>query len=317
MSGGANRGSLLLLNNNKSLYAIKDADTIHYYRGTYRLTDNGISCSFDSKYGHARGQTGKKVLRKKSQAGITPVRPWSITLQKTGCGEFIYYSDPSAADKSPDRPVRIVYREAEPGKAYEYIKRINNIEPLVDFHLELPAHIAAHRFVASETIEMIEKHFTGQNPSARVKRTESDSAVKLSFSYKKPPRGEPPGPFLYVNISKLRSRALIGDMNRDSLEDILVLPELSQGGGSKWKELFLFLKKGDGFVLGSQASAFDLAQYKGNSHSGSFHAREIRNGYIYGTSLCYRDEDAQCCPSVKIPTMVRLEKDRLKTSRVN
>lgn len=312
-----NRGSVLLLPNNKALYALKNADTIHYYRGTYRLADNSLQCTFDSKYGMARKPGRKTSRNSKTGPGIVPVKTWTVTLQKTGCGEYAYYSETPEPDRSDAETKRMVYRDADTEKVFEYMQRINNMEALVDFHMEPPAQMVSRRYIAGEAVAAVESHYRKQNTRANLKRTESDSAVKLSFSYKKRPKGEPPGPYLHVSISKLRSHALTGDMNRDTVDDVVVMPTLSQGGGSKWKDLFVFVKTGDDLKLKTQASCFDLAQYKPNSHSGAFHAREIRDGAIYGTSVCYRDEDPQCCPSVKVPTRVLLENDRLKGTKVN
>lgn len=248
---------------------------------------------------------------------MKPVKPWSVQLIKTGCSDFVYYSTAWTPLDSIETAARFVYSDSETEKIHEYIARINNISALVDFHMEPPRNVADARYVPSALTASVENHYTGQNKkTAIVKRNETDSTIRLTFSYRKRKKGDPAGPYLYVTIPKLRSKSLRGDMNGDNREDLVLQPVLSQGGGSRWKEFFLFVNDGGGYVYKAQASTYDLAQHKKNSYSGTFHPEEIVNNVLIGTSVCYRDDDAQCCPSVKVPTSVRLENNHLKGERI-
>src|SRR5690606_11754508 len=154
-------------------------------------------------------------------------------------------------------------------------------------------------------------HYEKKHAEHHLHKTNSDSVSELVFSYRKVPAGQEPGPFLYVTLSRLRSDVITGDLNGDGRPDLIVQPVLSQGGNSYWKELFVFVNTPDGYVFKTVASNMDLAQYTEGAHSGSFHAERIGDGAIIGTSICYTDEDAACCPSVKVPTLVRLSGDKL------
>jgi hypothetical protein len=312
---GDNRGSLLLLTSRKALYSLKTKDSIHYFRGNYRLTENGIFCNFDAQYDHARTKAPKsRKLKTRPLSAMKPIRTWNLNISKTGCAVYIYFSEKGNLETSGEDSVKLLYREATAEKAMEYLTRINGIDALVDFHLEVPPAIKKANVVGDEITGPIENYYVTQNNKGKVKRTEDDTTVRLSFTYKKVPAGEDGRPYLLINIPKARTSMLTGDVSGDGQPDLVVQPSLSQGGNYQWKEMFVFVKNGKGYGLRANASNFDLAQYKKNSHSGCFYADEIRDGKIVGTSICYLDDDAQCCPSVKIPTGVFLKDSQIKSS---
>src|SRR5690606_4069929 len=121
---------------------------------------------------------------------------------------------------------RMVYRD-DPDRSARFIAAINSIPALVDFHMEPPQRMAKATVPALLT-EHIEHFYKKQNDKlGTMKRTENDSLVKLTFLFRKRPKGVPPGPYLFVNIPKHRDRALSGDMNGDGREDLVLQPVLS------------------------------------------------------------------------------------------
>jgi hypothetical protein len=310
-----NRGSLVLLTSTKALYAIKTKDTIHYFRGNYRLIDNGIFCNFDAEYDYARAKVPKsRKVKTRPPTAMRPVKAWNLNISKTGCGDYIYYSEKGNLQSAGNDSVKMLYREATPEKAMECISRINGIDALIDFHMELPPSVKKANLTGAAITGPIEDFYVSQNKKGKVKRTEDDTSIRLTFSYNRIPAGQEGGPYLYVIIPKSRTSMLTGDVSGDGVPDLVVQPSLSQGGDSRWKEMFVFVKNGKDYELRANASNFDLAQYKRNSHNGCFYADEIKDGKIVGTSICYMDDDAQCCPSVKVPTGVVLKDSRILSS---
>ena len=312
------RGSLFLTEHSKALFSIRTSDTIHYYRGTYSLIENGVLCSFDGKYDYDRKAANKK---KKNGAAridstIVSVQPWNLNLQKSGCSDFVYFSESGNNPRTHARG-KMAYRETEGEQVQEYLARITSIPALRDFHLAPTKALKQAGAIPAQVLAQVISHYESEyKKNTIIKKTETDSTVKLTFSYKRVPPGESAEPFLYMTLSKNQRKALSGDLDGDGINDLIVQPRLSQGGNSAWRELFVFLKKGNDFEFKTSASCYDLAQYKGNSHSGHFIPKEISNGELSGTSVSYRDDDAACCPSVKVGTTVRLVKNRLVSSRM-
>ncbi len=308
-----NMGSLLLLENNKSLYSVKTADTIHYFRGTYRLSDNGLICSFESEYNLARNKKDSKKKKIELKGGMRPVKAWSLNLKKTGCSDVLYYSEKNNLAR-PVSGLTLIYGEADPVKSHEYAARINGIPALIDFHYEAQKAAPVAGILPRNFTDTMIGYYKHKYPNSKISVKENDSVLKIVFDYLQLPEGDLPGPYQFLNFSKRSAASLHGDLNGDGLNDYVLQPVLTQGGSTYWRDMFLFLQTGSGYSLVSVTSSFDLAQYDQNSHSGNFRAKEINKGQISGTSVSYLDEDPQCCPSVKLPTVVKLKNNKLLVS---
>ena len=169
--------------------------------------------------------------------------------------------------------------------------------------------------IDEKIVRMIIDHYKKKNPYGRVRQSESDSTINLSFSYLKKKKKDDGGPYLFVTIPKSLKLYLSGDINTDGKKDIIALPVLTEGGSSYWQDIMVFTGNGSGHDLLTVASSMDIARCTANSYNGIFIPRKIENGTLVGTTSCYTDDDAACCPSVKMEVRYVLEKKKLRLKK--
>lgn len=112
------------------------------------------------------------------------------------------------------------------------------------------------------------------------------------------------------NFSKIKSEHIFGDLGNDSVEDAVINVNAYFGGNSEHLILYVFSKtESDDWKFISEIDASD-EQLKG-CDKGKFIPEKIENGFLVGESLCFKDSDPRCCPSLKYLTTVKLENRRL------
>lgn len=113
-----------------------------------------------------------------------------------------------------------------------------------------------------------------------------------------------------VDFSKIKSEHVFGDLKNDGNEDAIIQASAYYGGNSEHLVLYVFSKtERDEWKLICEVNASD-EQLKG-CDKGKFFPEKIENGLLVGESLCFKDSDARCCPSLKFRNSVRLEDNRL------
>lgn len=242
---------------------------------------------------------------------------WNLNLQKTGCSEFIYYSEQNARTRYSHE--KFIYKESDPNSQHNVnstLVKLPEFRKVSGSTDSLPTISDAVKKLSTA----IEDHYRKQNNSKnnRIYRNSNDSLVVLSFAYKKTPPGESSQPFLFCSIPQNPKHFMRGDLNADKRADLLIPVKVSPGGAGHWNEFFLFIQDENGnYNFSCMASGYDLAIHARDSYSGQFFPGNISDQHIIGTSLSYRDEDPSCCPSVKIPTGVRFDDNRLQAARLS
>lgn len=111
-------------------------------------------------------------------------------------------------------------------------------------------------------------------------------------------------------FSKLKRDHVLGDLNLDGMEDVMVKLSSNSGGNTDYLHLFIFLKQASGWKLALIKEAADEA-IKG-CKIGSFMPMQIEKGFVFGESSCFTEADPRCCPSLKIKTTLKWENNDLQ-----
>lgn len=280
-------------------------DSFTYYIGKYNISDTAIICTFNSEYTYAMGCYDCPEEETKPEdpnsGKIISSKEWFLTLKKTNCSEIPYYLSNSKDD----------YRQGlktNPDKN-DYCKSISEIKALSEFHCAFtestsnsqstdntptPNKMTNENLVSEDIITQILIHYGRENKSGLPQKKETDSLIYLSFKEK----GDEMA-YSNLTISKIKGDYFFADLNGDGKLDILASVNADSGGSSFWDDLIVFLYENESYSLTSVTTSFDLATCKSGSHDGQFYPKEIKNGVIIGESVCYTDEDAHCCPSIK------------------
>lgn len=299
-------GDLYLTKDGNVLYSpfCMGMDTFTYYIGKYNISDTGIVCSFKSEYSYPMGCYDcpeNEIKPEDPNSGKTTVsKEWFLILKKTNCKDFPYFISNSQDE----------YHQAlkiEQDKNY-YCETISKIKSLSEFHCSfIPSKKTSDNLIDEEIITKILIYYSKHYKNGIPQREETDSLINLSFKEKK----EDDMPYSNLTISKIKSDYLFGDINNDGKKDIIASVGADGGGSASWNELFVFINENDNYILKSVTSSFDLAVCKKGSHEGQFYPKEIKDGIVIGTSICYTDEDAHCCPSIKKESKAVFKNDKL------
>lgn len=113
-----------------------------------------------------------------------------------------------------------------------------------------------------------------------------------------------------VDFSKIKSEHIFGDLGNNSVEDAVINVNAYFGGNSEHLILYVFSKTGrDDWKFICEVNASD-EQLKG-CDKGKFIPKKIENGFLVCESLCFKDSDPRCCPSLKYRNTAKLENNRL------
>jgi hypothetical protein len=286
-------GDLYLTKEGNVLYSpfCMGLDTFTYYIGKYNITDTGIVCSFNSEYSYSLGCDGCP------EEIINPVNPnagkirggveFNLILKKTNCKIFPYYIANSINE----------YKQALEliSNKNEYYQEISEIKALNQFHdSNLKTKKSSMNLIDEDIISKIVSHYVKKNINYTPHRKETDSIIDLSFY-----ENEEDLAVSYLTISKVKSDHLFGDLNNDNNNDVLAIVFASGGGSYFWYDIFTFISEHDKLVLKSVTQSSDLTNCFGGTIEGNFQPLEIKDGILIGESICYAENDAHCCPSIK------------------
>jgi hypothetical protein len=299
-------GWLYLKKNGKALYFMNCGDdSTLYYRGTYYTTDTGLRCTFNSVYTNIPPCTNcpheSRPSRKVNQ--FNDDTTWYFSLLKSVCAPVIYTSE-----QSKQSPLYVV-RKATLDDITGFCSFISGADAFIDFHCRKEP--VSYERVANHEVsfyEEAEQYYRRRFEGREFTRNSDDSVTYLTIHKK---NGDEAESDLYIEINRTPRKTLEGDLDKDGLNDLLMNVQLSEGA-STWHDLFVFLQKDEYRSLAAVASDADLAICTGDSYGGYFLPVKIVNGSITGESKCYTEEDAECCPSIKVNTVVKLENNSLK-----
>lgn len=305
VAGDCGIGEVYLTKEGNVLYSpfCMGMDTFTYYIGKYNVSDTGIICTFKSSYSYYMGcydcPEGEIKSEDPNSGKIITNTDWVLVLKKTNCKDFPY----SIANSTDDYPqgLRIEIDKND------YCQTISKIKALNQFHCSfIPTKETTENLIDEDITTKIVFHYGKKNRNGIPLRNETDSLINLSFKEK----GDD---MAYSNliISKIKSNYIFGDLNNDGKVDLIASVNANTGGSGSWDELFVFINENGKYELKTITSSFDLAICKGGSREGQFYPKEIKNGVVIGTSVCYADDDAHCCPSIKKETKVACKKNKL------
>lgn len=96
---------------------------------------------------------------------------------------------------------------------------------------------------------------------------------------------------------------ILGDMNNDGAKDAIV--DVIKGGGGEGgnveeNEMFYFENLNGKYELKKVIMSKELS----NCENGNFLPEKIENNILIGTSLCFKNSDPSCCPSISFRTKI-------------
>jgi len=152
---------------------------------------------------------------------------------------------------------------------------------------------------------------------SRLKESTNDTIIELTY-YNIPDKDDEHDGFLIsITIPLTKNQELFsaipileGDLNKDQKNDLVISvhTEGGGGGGNVWsQDIFVFIYDNEKYKLVNVTSDRDVCGCNGN-----FRVRKIENNLIVGSSSCYAEDDARCCPSLHYETKVAFENNKLK-----
>lgn len=151
-------------------------------------------------------------------------------------------------------------------------------------------------------VRQIVEKIQQDNLGEKIEISEEDESVTVSVKFD--------WGSTFSTFSKLKDKHIFGDLGNNSVEDAVINVNAYFGGNSEHLILYVFSKSvSDDWKLICEVNASE-EQLKG-CDKGKFIPKKIENGFLVGESLCFKDSDPRCCPSLKYRTTVKLENSRL------
>ncbi len=166
--------------------------------------------------------------------------------------------------------------------------------PLLDIESTLPN--AIKEIIIGQAV----KNFSQDKP--KMTKNEEATYVNIQFDFGG-------GVSSSVYFSRLKNENVIGDLNNDGQEDVIVKVYSNTGGNTDYLDLYVFLQ---------QASSWKLLLVKSSSDEdikgcqiGQYVPLTISNGFLIGESSCFLQSDPRCCPSLFYKTTLKLQNNQL------
>lgn len=138
-----------------------------------------------------------------------------------------------------------------------------------------------------------------QSKEMKIEEFDDVNSISLNLSMD----GTPYGGYYF---SKKKEDQIMGDLNADGTEDIIVSVESNSGGNSTYTNYYLFLSNKGKFEL-VNPNSWDIPHHCAKEPYGSFYLKEIKDGKLIGESWCLTEEDPRCCPSMIYTTIFELK----------
>jgi len=169
---------------------------------------------------------------------------------------------------------------------------------------------ANSKFVDQQITDQILQHYRQQNNSDSIKKDVTDTTIEVTLYAKEDAQYNFDGT---IYISKMQSDYFHGDLYGDGVEEIVcsVSTEGMGGGNAYWNDVFVLRLIDKKYKIIDAVTSNKLTGDKGGYDGGLFYPLAIKDRLITGESICWTDEDAHCCPSLKFYTTVKFEKDKL------
>lgn len=111
-----------------------------------------------------------------------------------------------------------------------------------------------------------------------------------------------------IDLSKLTRDNVVGDINNDGKDDLIITVSTTTGGNAIWQEIFAFVFQENKYVLKGITSASEIC----GCDIGDFMPERFEGGRLKGKSICWEPDDAHCCPSHEYETELVFDGQKFK-----
>jgi hypothetical protein len=120
------------------------------------------------------------------------------------------------------------------------------------------------------------------------------------------------------SIPRKRDEFIKGDLTEDKKPEIIINVVHSFGASGHNIISFLFIGNSKGYSFVKTFDCSNLAQCKaGGAKWGELQIEEIKNNMLFGTSLCYTEDDAACCPSKQFSSTFKYDSKSTELVLIN
>ncbi len=117
---------------------------------------------------------------------------------------------------------------------------------------------------------------------------------------------------LVVNIPRLKDNFITGDLEKDGENEIMACVGVEGGGRRGSYDLFVFKQHGGKYTIASTIKSPDVCGCNGSGVSGGyFYPDSIENSQVVGRSICWSENDAPCCPTMRFETRLKFVSGKL------
>ena len=117
-----------------------------------------------------------------------------------------------------------------------------------------------------------------------------------------------------IYLRKEQKEFLRGDIDADGIDEIVysVSVEGVGGGNSYWNDIFVFRSVDSKYKISTVTFSSKLTGDGTENYGGGlFYPTKIEKGLLIGEAICWEDDDAHCCPSLKYSVTVKSVKNQL------
>lgn len=166
------------------------------------------------------------------------------------------------------------------------------------------------KFADSSIVNQVILHYLQQNQDDSIVKVDSESFFQFLYYSKDEISGHSYNGGFYV--SKIKENYLHGDIDGDKLDEIVCSVGIESGGNATWNDIIVFNSHNGKYKILTVVSSNKLTGCNEKfNEGGNFYPEKIDSGFIIGESVCWDEEDATCCPSLKYISKVKLDKGKL------